>query len=135
MGLVERRAAADFQERNYPTLLKKIHQAAGFPIAVDVKWDTLSVDGQSEQYVKCWPDTYFEPLIAGLARVAKDDMSRAALKAGVKKVVIQNEADNKRPDRWATLKDGVLTLDYLPFNVHDRPLRADAIATLLESKL
>jgi hypothetical protein len=29
----------------------------------------------------------------------------------------------------------VLTLDYLPFNVHDRPLRADALATLLESKL
>jgi hypothetical protein len=135
MSLVERRAAADFQERHLPALMKKVHQAAGFPITVEVKWDTLSIEGQSEQYAKCWPDTYFEPLITGLARIAKDDMGRAALKAGVKKIVIQNEADNKRPDRWATLKDGVLTLDYLPFNVHDRPLRADALATLLENKL
>jgi len=135
MGLVERRAAADFQERHLPALMKKVHQAAGFPVTVDVRWDTLSIDGQSDQYAKCWPDTYFEPLITGLARIAKDDLGRAALKAGVKKVVIQNEANNKRPDRWATLEGGVLTLDYLPFNVHDRPLRADALATLLESKL
>ena len=94
MGLVERRAAADFQERHLPALMKKVHQAAGFPLTVEVKWDTLSIDGQSDQYAKCWPDTYFEPLITGLARIAKDDMGRAVLKAGVKKVVIQNEADN-----------------------------------------
>lgn len=136
MGLVERRALAAFQERHYPGLLKKVHQAAGFNVPVEVRWDTLAIDGESDRYEKCWPDVYFEPLVTGLARIAKDDIGRAALKAGVSKIVIQNDSGNKRPDGWASLKDGVLTLDHQPHaNVDDRPLRAQKLGDLLEAKL
>jgi hypothetical protein len=136
MGLIERRALAEFQERNYPGLLKKVQDAAGFSVPVEVKWDTLALDGQSDKYVKYWPDVYFTPLAAGLARVAKDEIGRGALKAGLKKIVIENDSDNKRPDRWADLKDGVLTLDHHPFfNLEDRQLRANALGDLLEKKL
>lgn len=136
MALVERRAVQEFQERLYPALLKKVHAAAGFPVPVEVKWDTLAVEKESDKYNTHWPDMYFEPLVAGLGRINKDDMGRAALKEGIKKIVIQNENNNKNPDRWAMLKDGVLTLDHLPHtNVQDRVLRGDKLATMLEAKL
>lgn len=136
MALVERRAVAEFQERYYPALLKKIHAAAGYPVPVEVKWDTLAIDKESDKYNTHWPDMYFEPLVAGLGRINKDDMGRAAIKEGIKKIVIQNENNNKNPDRWAMLKDGVLTLDHLPHtNVQDRVLRGDKLGTMLEQKL
>lgn len=136
MGMVERRAVAEFQERYYPALLKKIHAAAGYPVPVEVKWDTLALDKEADKYNTHWPDMYFEPLVAGLGRINKDDMGRAAIKEGIKKIVIQNEANNKNPDRWAVLKDGVLTLDHLPTtNVQDRVLRGDKLGTMLEQKL
>jgi hypothetical protein len=136
MALVERRAVAEFQERYYPALLKKIHAAAGYPVPVEVKWDTLALDKESDKYNTHWPDMYFEPLVAGLGRINKDDMGRAAIKEGIKKIVIQNENNNKNPDRWAVLKDGVLTLDHLPTtNVQDRVLRGDKLGTMLEQKL
>jgi len=136
MGMVERRAVAEFQERYYPALLKKVHAAAGYPVTVEVKWDTLALDKEADKYNTHWPDMYFEPLVAGLGRINKDDMGRAAIKDGIKKIVIQNEANNKNPDRWAVLKDGVLTLDHLPFtNVQDRVLRGDKLGLMLEQKL
>jgi|LNFM01.1.fsa_nt_gb hypothetical protein len=136
MGMVERRAVAEFQERYYPALLKKVHAAAGYPVPVEVKWDTLALDKESDKYNTHWPDMYFEPLVAGLGRINKDDMGRAAIKEGIKKIVIQNEANNKNPDRWAVLKDGVLTLDHLPHtNVQDRVLRGDKLGLMLEQKL
>ena len=136
MGMVERSAVAEFQERYYPALLKKVHAAAGYPVPVEVKWDTLALDKESDKYNTHWPDMYFEPLVAGLGRINKDDMGRAAIKEGIKKIVIQNEANNKNPDRWAVLKDGVLTLDHLPHtNVQDRVLRGDKLGLMLEQKL
>ena len=136
MALVERRAAAEFQERLYPALLKKIHAAAGYSVPVEVKWDTLAIDKEADKYNTHWPDMYFEPLVAGLGRINKDDMSRAAIKAGIKKIVIKNENNNKSADRWAVLKDGVLTLDHLPTtNVQDRVLRGDKLGLMLEQKL
>ena len=136
MALVERRAVQEFQERFYPALLKKIHAAAGYPVPVEVKWDTLALDKESDKYNTHWPDMYFEPLVAGLGRINKDEMGRAAIKEGIKKIVIQNEANNKNPDRWALLKDGVLTLDHLPTtNVQDRVLRGDKLGLMLEQKL
>ena len=136
MGMVERRAVAEFQERYYPALLKKVHAAAGYPVPVEVKWDTLALDKEADKYNTHWPDMYFEPLVAGLGRINKDDMGRAAIKDGIKKIVIQNENNNKNPDRWAVLKDGVLTLDHLPTtNVQDRVLRGDKLGTMLEAKL
>ena len=136
MGMVERRAVAEFQERHYPALLKKVHAAAGYPVPVEVKWDTLALDKEADKYNTHWPDMYFEPLVAGLGRINKDDMGRAAIKEGIKKIVIQNENNNKSPDRWAVLKDGVLTLDHLPTtNVQDRVLRGDKLGTMLEAKL
>ncbi|MCW5739359.1 MAG: hypothetical protein KIT67_04235 [Alphaproteobacteria bacterium] len=136
MGMVERRAVAEFQERYYPPLLKKIHAAAGYPVPVEVKWDTLALDKESDKYNTHWPDMYFEPLVAGLGRINKDEMGRAAIKEGIKKIVIQNESNNRNPDRWAVLKDGVLTLDHLPHtNVQDRVLRGDKLGLMLEQKL
>jgi hypothetical protein len=136
MALVERRATAEFQERLYPALLKKIHAAAGYPVPVEVKWDTLAIDKEADKYNTHWPDMYFEPLVAGLGRINKDDMGRAAIKEGIKKIVIQNENNIRVADRWATLKDGVLTLDHLPTtNVQDRVLRGDKLGAMLEQKL
>ena len=136
MGMVERRAVAEFQERYYPALLKKVHAAAGYPVPVEVKWDTLALDKEADKYNTHWPDMYFEPLVAGLGRINKDDMGRAAIKEGIKKIVIQNESNIKNADRWAVLKDGVLTLDHLPTtNVQDRVLRGDKLGLMLEQKL
>jgi hypothetical protein len=136
MTLAERRIVNEFQNNQYPGFQKRVEEAAGFPVPVEVKWDTLAVPGESRLYAECWPLVYFEPLIAGLTAVARDEMGREALKSGVKKIVIQNVKGNAYGDRWANLEDGVLTLDHESVtNSADTEDRTNGLVALLESTL
>jgi hypothetical protein len=136
MGLVERRAAKEFETKRFPQLKKQIDEAAGFDVPVTVHWDTLTLEEQSHLYDECWPKVYFEPLIAALKGITIDDMGKEALKAGLKKVEIQNRKDVIYGDRMASFEGGTLLLDHKPHtNVDDIRDRTDGIRKLLESKL
>ncbi len=136
MGLVERRAAKEFETKQFPQLKKEVDAAAGFEVLLEVRWDTLATEGQAGLYAESWPAIYFEPLITAIRAVGIDDMGREALKAGLKKVVIQNQAGVYYGDRMATFADGVLTLDHEPCtNVADVKDRSKGIQEALEKGL
>jgi hypothetical protein len=48
--------------------------------------------GEAHLYSASWKAIYFEPLIAALKSVARDDMGREALKAGLRHVVIDSSS-------------------------------------------
>jgi hypothetical protein len=136
MTLAERRIVNEFQTGQFPALKTRVEEAVGFPVPVEVQWDTLAVPGESRLYAECWPSVYFEPLIAGLAVVCRDDMGRDAVRGAVKKIVIQNAKGCVYGDCWATLAGGVLTLDHEPLtNSSAVEERKNGLVAVLESNL
>jgi hypothetical protein len=135
MGLAERRATKEFQDNHLPALQKEIEQAAGFPLTVDVKWESLATPDQAHLYEECWEKVYFTPLLKALRALGRDDMGKEALK-GVKKVVIENEREIFSGESWARFDQGVLHLDHKPTtNVDSIGERTDGLVKLLENAL
>jgi len=136
MGLAERRAAKEFETKRFPQLKKDIDEAAGFDVPVEVHWETLSKEGESHLYAESWPKVYFQPLVAALKGITFDDMGKEALKAGLKKIEIQNRSGAYYGDRMASFQNGTLLLDHEPHtNVDNIDERTDGIRKLLESNL
>ena len=136
MGLAERRVAKDFEANVFPQLKKEVAGAAKFEVPVDVKWESLAVDGQSHLYVECWPKVYFRPLIQALEAITADEMGRDALKSKLTRIAIQNVGGNYSSSSWAAFDGGVLTLDHEPTsNVDDVDERKQALQALLEKAL
>jgi hypothetical protein len=136
MTLAERRALKEFETDQFPALKTRVEEAAGFPVPLEVQWDTLAVPGESRLYAESWPAVYFEPLIAGLATVCRDEIGREAVKGGLKKIVMQNTSGCVNADYWAHLEDGVLTLDHESLtNSGDIEARTKGLVAVLESGL
>jgi hypothetical protein len=136
MTLAERRVLNEFQTNQLPDLKKKIDAAAGFEVPIEVNWESLAVPGESHNYLANWPAVYFEPLIQALSAVGADKIGQDAIKEGLKSIVIQNTKSCYYGDRWASIVDGVLTLDHEPltnaFQVDDR---TKGLIQVLESGL
>jgi hypothetical protein len=104
--LAQRRVVQDFETNQFPALKNQIEEAAGFPVPIEVNWDSLAVPGDEHNYIESWPQIYFEPLIGALKHLTRDDMGREAIKTGLKKIVIQNVKGCDYGDCWAALHDG-----------------------------
>lgn len=136
MGLVERRAVKEFQDRRLPALQQQVAEAAGFEVPLEIAWDQLARDDQARYFDEGWTKVYFDPLVAALQAITVDDMGRDALKAGLTKVVIKSEGGIYDGERMASFAGGVLTLDHEPFtNVDDVAERSAAIQRALEKGL
>ncbi|MBV8820069.1 MAG: hypothetical protein JO022_17020 [Acidobacteriaceae bacterium] len=136
MNLAERRAVHEFQTQQFPELQKKIEEAAGYELPVEVDWDSLAVPQESKLYGSAWPKVYFEPLIAALQEVGRDHIGKHAMKEKLNKVVVRNTLGCYYADRWASFEDGVLTLDHESVqNVEEVEARQNALIALLEDKL
>ena len=146
MGLAERRAIKDYQDKKLPDLIRAIHAAAGFPVTVDIHWDSMTVEGVnfvgSEDVY--FTDIFFLPLIDALKQIACDDMGRNALKAGLKKIVMKYDRSNvpiSNYDSGWPFENGVLTLNYEPGCNSGGPdtsyyqERVEALRRILETKL
>ncbi len=112
MGLNEKRAIKEFEEKQFPDLKKRILDALGFEVAIDVKWDTLAKNLNVDLYKEAVPDVYFEPAIQTFKDICADDLGKEALKAVLKSIVIQDENDIYSASQWMKLEEGVLTLDH-----------------------
>lgn len=135
MGLAERRAAQDFETNHFPGLKKKIDEAAGFEVPIEVKWETLARDGKYvAQWADAWPKIYFVPMIEGFKQIARDAMGKEALKTALKQVVVQ-DTTTSFSSAWAKFESGVLTLDYQFTNVSDGKARTDVLVKELEKSL
>jgi|HubBroStandDraft_1064217.scaffolds.fasta_scaffold00104_11 hypothetical protein len=136
MGLAERRALAEFQNTQLPGLQARIDGAAGFPVALEVCWEQLAPEGEAHLYAESWVAVFFEPLIAALESITRDQLGREALAARLKSVVVQNSKGHYYADGWAGFEAGVLTLDHEPLtNAGDGPARTKALIAVLESRL
>ena len=136
MGLAERRAIKDFQDNRYPELKKQIDGAAGFDVAVEVKWETLAKEGEAHLYAECLPKVFFQPLVEALQSVGADQMGKDALREGLKKVILRNTAGNYYGDTAVSFASGELVIDHDPVtNVDDIADRARAIRKALEKGL
>jgi hypothetical protein len=135
MGLLERRALEEFQKSVFPKLKSDIDASAGFPVSMEVKWETLAADGYAHLYNEAFPKIYFEPLVLAFKKIAVDQMGKDALKAGLKMVLIANTKGAFSPNGFS-FEEGVLNLDHEPCsNIDDVNQRAEGIQKLLESKL
>lgn len=141
LGLAERRAVKEYQEKTFPGLQAQITQAAGFEVAVEVQWDAIAQPGDAAKYASddYFTNIYFTPLVDALKKITADDMGKQALKNSLKKVVVTYNKATAPASNYGTgldFESGTLTINFQPYaNVSDIAPRADAIQKLLESKL
>jgi hypothetical protein len=136
MGLTEKRALKEFQDKSYKSLVGEINSLAGYNIEFDVKWDKLALDDYTHLYEEGFSKVYFAPIIDALREITADDMGKQALKDTLKKVVIKNEGDIYYAHSAYSYKDGVLTIDHQPFsNVDATEERSKELASILMKQM
>lgn len=140
-SLNERRAITTYEKEQYPSLQKKIQQAAGFDVPIEVDWNSLALPGDAEYYAQddYFVKTIFQPIESALAEIGKDAMGKAALKDKLKKIRVQY-GDNGIPasayGERVKFEGGVLNVNFRPFtNTADVKDRTNAIVNALEAAL
>lgn len=140
-SLAERRAITTYEKEQYPSLQKKIQQAAGFEVPIEVDWNSLALPGDAEYYAQddYFVKTIFAPIEGALAQISKDDMGKAALKEKLKKISIRYIEAGASASAYAErvkFDGGVLTVNFRPYtNTSDVKDRTTAVQKALEAKL
>jgi hypothetical protein len=136
MGLEERRAIKTFQESVFPGFVKEIRVFASCPVEVD--WDSLAKNDEGvgvELWSEYFEKVYFRPLITALKDLARDNLGKEALSAGLKKIEICNKSDNCGSSA-ISFENGVLKIDHKSFtNVDDVSERSEIIVSCLSRGL
>ena len=114
LSLKSRRVVADFRENKLPGLVQQIQDAAGVKIPVTVDWVSICEKDYEHLWKEAWEKQYFEPMVAVLKEVTKDEMGKKAFAATVKRIHFCNTKDNSSKKKAATFADGVLTIDHRP---------------------
>jgi hypothetical protein len=136
MGIAERRATKEFQEKSLPGLLAEIRKHAGFEIPIDITWEQLAKVDYADSYGENWQKVYFTPTIEALKSIARDEMGRDALKAGLKAIKFCNTSDKYSASSAVTFGGGELVIDHDPCcNVDYVTDRTDVIRKELERAL
>lgn len=135
MGLAERRASKEFQDKHFPELRNEIHKLAGFPVPIEVNWDQLAIEGQAESYKEAWTEIFFKPIIEALRQIGRDDMGREALKSSLKKIELRNSSGYYSPGSAITFQDGAIVIDHELTNVGDTKDRTKHLVEIVEKGL
>ncbi len=105
MGMAEKRAMQDAQEKWLPTRTKEIADICGAEIPYEVDWDSFADDAQGIS----WLEANGPHQVACAFRpICKDDIGKEAIVEGIKKIVLQNTAEPG--DKGLSLEGGVLKL-------------------------
>lgn len=136
MGFAARRAIEQFQQAHFPALEREIHEAAGFPLVVDIAWAQLAqADVSHTLYDEAWRKVYFEPTIAALKRIGQTTIGKMALRSGLSRVEFRNSKDTAYAPSAVSYADGTLTIDHKLSNVGYVDDRMRAIVDVLENGL
>ena len=137
MGLKEKKAARDFEQDRLDSLKAQIFEAAKFEFEIEIKWDTITIDGYSHLYDQTWSLIYFEPVIIALKELCSDDFCQEAVQADLKKMVIENDGDIHNSSKCASYSDGVLTINHSPIINAENQVqdRAKTIKEVIENAL
>jgi hypothetical protein len=135
MGLAERRASKEFQDKHFPELKSEIHALAGFPVPIEVHWEQLAVEGQSDYYKEAWSEIFFKPIIEALREIGRDDMGKEALKIGLKKIELRNREDNSSPSSAISFQSGELVIDHKLSNIDATRDRTKHLVDIMQKDL
>lgn len=135
MGLAERRAIKDFQDKHLPGLQKEIQDVAGFAVPFEITWDQLATEGQGDSYAENWTAIYFKPVLEALRSITRDEMGKEALRAGLKKIEFRNSAGNYSPTSAIKFEGGTILIDHDMTNVGDVADRAKYLTEIVEKAL
>ncbi|MCF8060599.1 MAG: hypothetical protein K9K67_14955 [Bacteriovoracaceae bacterium] len=136
MGLKERRALEEFKTQSYGNLLNQIKSAAQFEVEVEFNFESLEKNILPDYFAEHVTKVFFTPLINTLNSIAADELGATALKQSLKKIIIQDSNSIHISNQWASLKDGVLTLDHeVSTNVDQIVDRTESLTALLENNL
>lgn len=135
MGLAERRGVKAYQDSVYPTWKAAMDSAAGFEVPIEVEWSSLGADGYAHMYEEAFTKVYFEPLVAALQDICRDELGRDALREGLKKLVIRNEGGLYGGSAFS-FENGIFTINHEPItNISDVDERRQYIVKMLEAGL
>jgi hypothetical protein len=105
MGLNERRKIKELQEVTFPGRIKEIEEICGAPIPYEVDWESLADDMEALNFID---NISCHRLNMALRMVCQDDMGKAAVRDGLKKVKLKNVKD--KAAMLMRLQDGVLEM-------------------------
>ncbi len=109
MGLPEKRAIKEFQEKQFPKLKEELDAAASFSVPLEVDWGTLAPDGFADVLADALPKVFFNPLTEVVKSICEDELGKEALQGALKNVVIKSSGSKK-----IAFENGVLTFDHGP---------------------
>lgn len=138
MGLAQRRIVQEYQSSVFPGWKKQFDEVCGWEIPMEVRWETMQDDGRDnkDQYFQWYDAVYFRPLMAAFKELCSDKMGKDAVKAGVKKIII--DGTDGISYRSSTFDGGILTMMHkFDTNVESRneQERAEGWKKLIEGKL
>jgi hypothetical protein len=136
MGLAQKRIVQEFQTTKFSKWKSEFDAIVGCEIPMEVKWDTLQSDkyDKQDQYFAWYDAVYFRPLKDVFTSICKDQMGKDAVKAGVKKIVI--DGTKGHAPEHTTFANGVLTVNHIfSTNIDSMNDRVRVWTKLVESKL
>lgn len=141
LALPERRGLQAYQANMFPDLRRRITEAAGFEVPMEVQWEAIAIRGQGASYSNpdYWTNVIFVPLEDALKAIGSDALGKQALRDGLKSVAVTYDPDTAPASNYPNgvkFTAGVLTINFQPFtNSNDRADRAAAIRKVLEAGL
>jgi len=105
MGLNERRKMKELQEVSFPARVKEIEEICGVAIPYDVDWHSLADDAEALNFID---NISCHRLNMALRVICQDDMGKAAVRQGLKKIKLKNVKDQSA--RQMSYREGVLEM-------------------------
>lgn len=136
MGLAERRATKEFQEKALPALRAELDKLAGKAVELDIHWDQLAKEDGAANYNDWWRKVYFQPVLNALKSITRDAIGQEAIKEGLRKVILCNTRGAYSAESAISFTAGELTIDHDPgSNVDYVDERTEHIVKIVERSL
>jgi hypothetical protein len=138
MGLAQKRIAKEFEDKEFPAWKAEFDAIVGFNMSMEVHWDTMQHEdyGQNyrDDYFKWYKQVYFKPLAEAFRKICRDDMGKAAVKDGVKKIIIDGREGSGA--YASSFVGGEFTINHrFNCNVDDEKERAEGWQKMIENRL
>jgi hypothetical protein len=105
MGLNERRKIKELQDETFPGRVKEIQEICGMAIPYEVDWESLSDDAEALNFID---NISCHRLNMALRVICQDEMGKAAVREGLKKIRLKNVKD--KAAMQVSFRDGVLEM-------------------------
>src|SRR5215468_7359974 len=105
MGLNEGRKMKELREVTFPARVKEIEEICGVAIPYDGDWLSLANDAEALNFID---NISCHRLNMALRVICQDDMGKAAVRQGLKKIKLKNVKDQSA--RQMSYREGVLEM-------------------------